>query len=194
MHCLDEAQIGAGEPREHLDAEIGDEAVAEIGDGDVGDIFGDRLDDGHHHDCGGDPVDHALVLGDEHVVGRPLNEEGDGAGGRGGEDHGQRGEQEQAEAGPQMLPPDAQEDLGGRVLDLELVGAPRDRAHVPEQLIFQAFPRFLTSRQKRFRPAAGSSSTRPRRPLRRKTLALCATRPRPRRPPVRGRAGGADAR
>ena len=51
MHGLDEGEIGAGKLREHLDAEIGDEAVAEIGDGDVGHIFGDGLDDGHHHDA-----------------------------------------------------------------------------------------------------------------------------------------------
>ncbi len=47
MHGLDPAQIGARELGEHLHAQIGDEAVAEIGDGDVGDIFGDRLDDRH---------------------------------------------------------------------------------------------------------------------------------------------------
>ena len=99
MHGLDEVEIGAGELGEHRDAEIGDEAVAEIGDGDVGDIFGDRLDDGDDDDGRGDPVDHVLVLGDEHVVGGLLDDEGDGAGCRRGQDHGERGEQQQARSG-----------------------------------------------------------------------------------------------
>ena len=51
MDGLDEGEVGPGELGEHLDAKIGDEAVAEIGDGDVGHIFGNRLDDGHHHDA-----------------------------------------------------------------------------------------------------------------------------------------------
>ncbi len=50
------------------------------------------------------------------------------------------------EPGPQMLAPDADHDLAGRIVDLELVGAPRDRACVPEQLVFQAIPRFLGGR------------------------------------------------
>ena len=78
-----------GELGKHLDAEIGDEAVAEIGDGDVGHIFGDGLDDGDDHDRGGDPVDHLLVLRHEHVVGGLLDDEGDGAGGRRREQHGE---------------------------------------------------------------------------------------------------------
>ncbi len=41
MHRLDPVQIGARQLGEHLQAKIGDEAMAEIGDGDVGDIFGD---------------------------------------------------------------------------------------------------------------------------------------------------------
>ena len=89
MHRLDPAQIGARELGEHLDAQIGDEPVAEIVHRDVGDIFGDRLDDGHDHDGAGDPVDHLLVLADEHVVGGPLDEEGDGAGGCRGQQHGE---------------------------------------------------------------------------------------------------------
>ena len=112
MHGLDEAEIGAGELGEHRDAEIGDEAVAEIGDGDVGDIFGDRLDDGDDDDGRGDPVDHLLVLGDEHVVGGLLDDEGNGAGRRCGQDHGERGKQQQAQARAQMLVPDAHDDLG----------------------------------------------------------------------------------
>ena len=142
MHRLNPAEISARELGEHLDAEIGDEPVAEIGDRDIADIFGDRLDDGHHDDGGGDEIDHLLVLGDEHVVGGLLDEERDGAGGCGGEDHRGGGDREEADARAQMLAPDAHHDLSGRVLDLELVGAPGDGAYVPEQLIFQALPRF----------------------------------------------------
>ena len=82
--------------REHLQAQIGDEAVAEIGDGDVGDVFRHGLDDRHDHDRRGDPVDHLRVLGDEHVVGGPLNEERDGAGRGGGQKHGERSERRAA--------------------------------------------------------------------------------------------------
>ena len=143
MDRLDPVQIGAGKPGEHLDAEIGDEAVSEIGDGDVGDIFGARFDHRHDHDGGGDPVDHLLALADEHVVGRPLDQERNGAGGGRGQQHGGRGNQQEPKAGPQMLPPDASHDLPGRVVDLELVGAPRDDVRVPEQLVFHAVPRFF---------------------------------------------------
>ena len=124
MHGLDEGEIGAVELRKHLDAEIGDEAVAEIGDGDVGHIFGDGLDDGHHHDRGGDPVDHLLVLRHEHVVGGLLDDEGDGAGGRRGEQHGEARKHQQPDARAQMLPPDAHDDFArGVVVGLEVVGA-----------------------------------------------------------------------
>jgi hypothetical protein len=37
-----------------------------------------------------------------------------------------------------MFAPNARDDLPGRVVDLELVGAARDRVCVPEQLIVQA--------------------------------------------------------
>ena len=95
MHRLDEAEDRRSASLANIvDAEIGDEAVAEIGDGHVGDIFGDRLDDGHHYDGGGDPVDHLLVLRHEHVVGGLLDEEGNGASGRRGEDHGDAREQQ----------------------------------------------------------------------------------------------------
>jgi hypothetical protein len=47
-----------------------------------------------------------------------------------------------------MLPPDAQHDLAGRIFDLKLVGGPRDGADVPEQLVFQYFPRFCGARLK----------------------------------------------
>ena len=89
MYLLDPVQIGARQLGEHLQAEIGDEAMAEIGDGHVGDIFGHGLDDGHDNDRRGDPVDHLLILGDEHIVGGSLNKERDGAGGGGGQQHGQ---------------------------------------------------------------------------------------------------------
>ena len=59
----------------HWNAETGDEAVAKIGHGDVGHILG-IVDDGHHHDAGGDPVDHLLVLRHEHVVRGRADEEG----------------------------------------------------------------------------------------------------------------------
>ena len=133
-----------GELGEHLDAQIGDEAVAEIGHGDVGDIFGDRLDDGHDHDGGGDPVDHLLRSWPTNTSSAVLlDEEGDGAGGRRGEQHGDGGEQQEPDAGAQMLPPDAHDDLArGVIVGLELVRAPRDHARVAEQLIFQALPRF----------------------------------------------------
>ncbi len=141
MHGLDEAQIGARELGEHLHTQIGDEAVAEIGDGDVGDIFGDRLDQRHGEDGGRDPVDRVRVLGGEHVVRRALDEEGDGAGSRRCQQHGQRSDHEQPEARAQMLPPNAPDDVAGRVMDVELVGRPADRASVSEEMVLQAFPR-----------------------------------------------------
>ena len=94
MHRLDEGEIGGGELRKHRDAEIGDKAMAEIGDGYVGHILRDSLDDGHHHDRRGDPVDHLRVLRHEHVVGGLLDDEGDGAGGRRGEQHGEARERQ----------------------------------------------------------------------------------------------------
>ncbi len=194
MHRLDEAEIGAGELGEHLDAQIGDEAVAEIVHRHVADIFGDRLDDGHHHDGGGDEVDHLLVLGDEHVVGRPLDEERNGAGRGGGQDHGDAGDQQDPDPRAQMLAPDAHHDLLGRVLDLKLVPAPGDGADVPEQLIFQALPRFFDSLRDRTRQRRRSSSTRPLLALRRKTRQPLPHGLMPRRPLRRGRAAGADAR
>ena len=66
--------------------------------------------------AGGDPVDHLLVLRHEHVVGGLLDEEGDGAGGRRGEQHGEAREQQQPEARAQMLPPDAHDDLARGVV------------------------------------------------------------------------------
>jgi len=146
MHGLDEAQIGAGKLAKHLDAEIGDEPVAEIVHRDIADIFGNGLDHRDHNDGGGDPVDHLLVLGDEHVIGRLLDEEGNGAGSRRRKDHGERGEQQQREPWPQMLAPDAQHDRASRIFDLELVGAPGNGADVSEQLVFQYFPRFTAPR------------------------------------------------
>ena len=85
MDQLNPVEIGAGQPGEHLNAEIGDEAVPEIGDGDVGDIFGEGLDDSYDHDGGGDPVDHLLALADEHIVGRALDQKRYGSGGGRGE-------------------------------------------------------------------------------------------------------------
>src|SRR4029079_16554324 len=86
------------------------------------------------------------VLGDEHVIGRLLDEEGNGAGSRRRKDHGERGEQQQREPWPQMLAPDAQHDRASRIFDLELVGAPGNGADVSEQLVFQYFPRFTAPR------------------------------------------------
>ncbi len=144
-------------------------------------------------DGAGDPVDHVRVLGDEHVVGGPLDEEGDGAGGRRGEQHGERSDHQQPEARAQMLPPDAPDDVAGRVMDLELVGAPGDRARVSEELVFQAFPRFLRPRRSRIARVPFLARGK-RRPLRRKSpfepgrLAPPASLVSP------GRAAGADAR
>ena len=174
MHRLDPAQIGARQLGEHLNAQIGDEPIAEIIHRDVGDIFGDRLDDGHHHDGAADPVDHLLVLADEHVVGGLLDEEGYGAGGRRGQQHGDRRDQQEPDAGPEMLLPDAPDDRAGRILDLEFVRAPRDRAGVPEQLIFQAVPRFPRLRQEGLKEPFSPSSMLGSTPLRRKSRrALC---------------------
>ncbi len=130
---LDPVEVGAGKPGEHLNAEIGDKAVPEISDGDVGDILGAGLDDGYDHDGGGDPVDHLLALADEHIVGRPLDQERYSPGGRCSEQHGGRGNQQESNARPQMLPPNAPYDLPSGIVDLELVGAPRDDVRVPEQ-------------------------------------------------------------
>ncbi len=138
MHFLDPIQVGASQLGEHLQAKISDETMAEIGDGDVSHIFRDRLDDRHHHDGGDDPVDHLLVLGDEYIVGGPLDEEGDGAGSRRRQQHGDHGDGQQPDPRPQMLAPDAPHDLPGRIVDLKLVGAARDRVCVPEQLVVQA--------------------------------------------------------
>ena len=142
MHPLDPVQVGTRQLAEHPQAKIGDEAMAEIGNGHVGDIFRHGLDDRYEHDRRRDPVDHLRVFGDEHVVGGSLNEERDGAGGRGGQKHGEEGDGKQPEPGPQMLAPDAKGDVLGGIVDLELVGAPRDRSCVPEQMVFQAIPRF----------------------------------------------------
>ena len=92
---------------------------------------------------GGDPVDHLLVLRHEHVVGGLLDDEGDGAGGRRGKQHGEAREHQQPEARAQMLPPDAHDDFArGVVVGLEVVGtAPPGQSRVAEQLIFQALPR-----------------------------------------------------
>ena len=73
-----------------------------------------------------------LAGSNEHVVGGPLDQEGNGAGGGRRQQHGGRGNDQEPDAGPQMLPPDAPNDLPGRILDLEFVGAPRDCACVPE--------------------------------------------------------------
>jgi hypothetical protein len=99
MDRLNPAKIGLDQLVEHLQPEVGDEAVAEIGHGDIGHIFGDCLDRGDDDDRRGDPVDHVRLLGDEHVVRGALNEEGDGARGRGREQHGHRGHGQKKDVG-----------------------------------------------------------------------------------------------
>jgi hypothetical protein len=153
MHRLDPAEIGLGELAEHLDAQVGDEPVAEIGHGDVGNVFGDGLQHRDDDDRGGDPDDHVLLLGDEHVVRRALDQEGDGAGGGRREQHGHGGDSQEPGARAQMLGPDALDDVQRRVIDGKLVGAPGDRACVSEYLIFQAFSRSMRARRRSQSPA-----------------------------------------
>jgi len=143
VNSLDPAEIGLGQFGEHLQAKVGDEAVAKITDGDVGYIFGDRLDrrDDDDRDC--DPSDHVCVFGHEHIVRRALNQKGNGTRCRRREQHGEDAAAQQHAMRAQVLPPNALNDLTRRVVPRrELIAPTSSHAGIYEDIVFQELSRF----------------------------------------------------